>query len=106
MSKVHSMVLALPLAAMEPNKTTGSCTATCSCGAKYNNWSLHCHLQLWIQLPRSLHCHLQPWSQVQNMSLHCHLQPCKQTKHQVLALLTHCGAWHNKNIRSDRKSVV
>src|SRR5260363_96292 len=29
---------------------TGPCTATCSHGAKYNNWSLHCHLQPWSQI--------------------------------------------------------
>ncbi|RIB22747.1 hypothetical protein C2G38_951256 [Gigaspora rosea] len=51
------MVLALPLAAVEPNTTTGPCTATCSRGANY---------------PWSLHCHLQPWSQVHNRSLPCY----------------------------------
>src|SRR5260363_229085 len=44
------MVLALPLAAMESNTATGPCTATCSRGAKYNNWSLHCHSQSWSQI--------------------------------------------------------
>ena len=78
------MVLALPLAAVEPNTTTGPCTATCSRGAKYNNWSLHCHLQ--------------PWSQILPLVLALPLAAVEpgtkqvlarnQTKHQVLALLT------------------
>ena len=61
---VQQLVLALPLAAVKPNTTTGPCTTTCSHGSNYL-WSLHCHLQPWSQVHnRSLHCHLQPWSQL------------------------------------------
>src|SRR5260363_169145 len=61
----------------------GSCTATCSRGAKYSNWSLHCHLQ--------------PWSQIQLLVLALLLAvvepntttgPCTATCSR--------GAWYNK----------
>ena len=68
---IQQLVLALPLAAVKPNTTTGPCTATCSralllAAVKPNTTTGPCTATcsrganyLW-----SLHCHLQPWSQV------------------------------------------
>src|SRR6185437_15324295 len=51
MSKVHSYGPCTATCSRGANTTTGPCTATYSCEAKYNNRSLHCHLQSRIQLP-------------------------------------------------------
>src|SRR5260364_70270 len=73
---IQQQVLALPLAAAD-STTSGPCTTTCSRGARYTTGPCTATCSRGANYIWSLHCHLQPWSQVYILQvLALLMQPC------------------------------